>query len=219
MLTYLAMLRLQGIASPPFHALPESIRNDIKGIWGSYRSAQDEGNQFLFSIGNPGSVKVSCAAAKVGKSLPQDLYVHRSAEDELPALLRLLIFAAQQVVGDVVYDLVKIATDGRAVSFLAYPNFDEDPHPALLRSVRVYLPKASIGVRDYRAAANPPILHRKELLVTERYPHYEKFRDLTRAEESAGLLSQSDIGFQSNWIAQLQMRGFEIVEHRLRQML
>ena len=166
----------------------------------------------LFNAGgNQGRCRYPAQPPKVGKLLPQDLYVHKSAEDELPPLLRLLIFAARQVVGDVIYDLVKVATDGRAVSFLAYANFDEDPHPALLRSVRVYLPKASIGVRDYRVAANPPILHRKDTLVTERYPHYEKFKDLARAEEAAGLLSRSDIQFQSNWIAQLQMHGVEIV--------
>jgi len=49
----------------------------------------------------------------VGKRLPSDFYLHRSSEDTLPALLRVLLFAARQVVGEVDYNIVKIAMDVR----------------------------------------------------------------------------------------------------------
>ena len=57
-------------------------------------------------------------SAPVGKRLPSDFYLHRSAEESLPALLRVLIFAARQVVGEVDYNIVKFAMDGRKISFL-----------------------------------------------------------------------------------------------------
>ena len=64
------------------------------------------------------------ASIPFGKAVATDFYVHRSLEDDLPALLRLLIFAARQIVGEVEYDVLKIAQDGRALSFLSYPDFD-----------------------------------------------------------------------------------------------
>jgi DNA phosphorothioation-associated putative methyltransferase len=211
--TYFAMLRLQGLPPPRLHDLPESIRNDVLGVWGVYKSALDEAERFLFSVGDRACVSTACRAATVGKMLPEALYVHKSAENDLPALLRLLIFAGCLVVGELSYDLVKLALDGRAISFLSYYDFDEDPHPCLLKSVRVYLPKATFAIRDYSKAPNPPILHRKDTMVKPDYPHFESFRKLTQVEEGLGLLSASGIGFRESWQALLKERGVELVGH------
>jgi DNA phosphorothioation-associated putative methyltransferase len=217
MLVYLAMLKLQGIAAPPYRALPLAVQADVKAIWGSYERALKDGTEFLFTLGRPEAVKLACGGSTVGKLLPGDLYVHRSAEDELPALLRVVVFAAKQIIGDLSYDIVKIALDGRAVAFLSYPGFDEVAHPSLTRSVRVYLPKTSFEARDYGSYANPPILHRKDALVAENYPRYESFRALTEQEERLGLLSSGDIGFRSGWEALLSSRRLVIVGHEIRQ--
>lgn len=161
-------------------------------------------------------VRAACASATVGKQLPTDLYVHRSAEDDLPALLRILTFAARRVVGEVAYDLVKFAKDGRALSFLDYDDFDGNAHPALVRSIRVYLPRASYEIREYDASSNPPILHRKETFVTPYYPDYGLFKQLTEAEERLGLLSAPHIGTQQGWADILRMHGIEIQGHEIR---
>src|SRR5262249_26810767 len=89
-LTYFAMLRLLGISPPPSGVLPPAIRGDIRGIWGSYAAAQTEGDRFLFRLGSSDEIRRAAEAASVGKKLPEDLYVHVSAQDELPALLRLM---------------------------------------------------------------------------------------------------------------------------------
>jgi DNA phosphorothioation-associated putative methyltransferase len=214
-LTYLAMLRLEGLRLPPFHVLPASIQADVKAFWGSYASAASDGERFLFSMGNQEAVRKAASEAKVGKLLPEDHYVHRSGVDELPTLLRLIVFAATRVVGEVEYDVVKISLHGRSVSFLRYPNFDNDPHPALLRSVRVYLPRATYSVREYDESPNPPILHRKDALVPAHYPQYEIFRRLTTREEELGLLGEPNIGYRQEWEAILQQRGFVIKGHDL----
>jgi DNA phosphorothioation-associated putative methyltransferase len=185
------------------------------GVWGVYKSALDEANRFLFSVGDPEAVSTACRAATVGKILPEALYVHKSAENDLPALLRLLIFAGWLIVGEISHDLVKIAIDGRALSFLSYSDFDDDPHPCLLRSVRVYLPKATFAIRDYRSATNPPILHRKDTMVRPDYPHFERFKQLTAKEEALGLLSAAGIGFRDSWQSLLKASGAEIVGHSI----
>jgi len=214
-LTYLAMLRLENMKPPGISKLPVSIQSDIKAIWKTYSDALKEGEQFLFSIGKPEVVAGVCATCPVGKLLPSHLYVHRSAEDELPPLLRILLFAGKEIVGELPYDLVKFAKDGRAISFLHYQNFDEDPHPALLRSLKVYLPKSAYDIREYASSPNPPILHRKETFVLPDYPQFEKFRKLTEQEESLGLLSSPHIGYRRPWEDLLQSRGVRIENHNL----
>jgi DNA phosphorothioation-associated putative methyltransferase len=130
--------------------------------------------------------------------------------------LRILIFAARRIVGELDYDILKLATDGRAISFLSYIDFDTDAHPALRRSVRVYLPRASYEIREYGASENPPILHRKDTLVSPSYPGYLMFKQLTDAEESMGLLAAPDIGTRERWAAVLATHGVEIHGHALR---
>jgi DNA phosphorothioation-associated putative methyltransferase len=168
-------------------------------------------------MGQPENIRAACAITTVGKRLPTDLYVHRSAEDELPALLRVLIFAARRVVGELSYDLLKLATDGRAISFLSYEDFDGTPHPSLVRSVRIYLPKVSYEIREYGQSSNPPILHRKETLVAQSYPNYALFKQLSEQEEKLGLLSSPDIGNRQAWEELLDLRGLVLQGYELRQ--
>lgn len=214
-LTYLAMLRLEHIKPPGISKLPVSIQSDIKASWRTYSEALKEGEEFLFNIGKPEVVANVCVSCQIGKRLPSHLYVHRSAEDELPPLLRVLLFAGKEIVGELPYDLVKFATDGRAISFLQYQNFDEDPHPALLRSIKVYLPKTTYSIREYLSSLNPPILHRKETFVLPSYPYFEKFRKLTEQEESLGLLSSPDIGYRRPWEDLLLSRGVIVENHQI----
>lgn len=215
-LTYFAMLRLRSVRPPPIRLLPPETQADIKLFWPSYKRAMQEGEAFLFSLAKPELIREACLAAPVGKRLPSDLYLHRSAEETLPPLLRVLLFAACQVVGDVEYNVVKIDVDGRKASFLNYKDFDEDAHPPLLHSVRVHLPTASYAIRDYSSSANPPILHRKDALVDPLYPRYSAFAELTRQEEEFGLLSQANIGFRDTWQRLVAENDLQIVGHTLR---
>lgn len=212
-LTYFAMLQLRGLRPPPFRLLPPETRADIKLFWRSYKAASEEGQHFLFQLGKPEVIREACLSASIGKRLPTDLYVHRSAEGDLPPLLRVLLFVAQQVVGEVDYNIAKIAHDGRKVSFLQYEHFDEVAHPELLHSIRVHLPKASYTIRDYSESGNPPILHRKESFVDPLYQHFSKFAELTRQEDELDLLSRPNIGFRNEWFQLLAERRLRIIDH------
>lgn len=214
-LTYIAMLRLRGLKPPPIRRLSDETQADLKSLWPSYKGALEEANAFLFRMGRPELVRDECARSPVGKLLPEDLYVHKSVEDRLPPLLRLILFAAGQIVGDVNYDLVKMATDGRKVSFLRYPGFDELAHPALESSLRVYLPTTSFSMRDYVGSENPPILHRKETFIDPLDPSFGTFAELTRTEEERGLLSRTDIGHKNGWEEALRDAGVRVEGHSL----
>jgi DNA phosphorothioation-associated putative methyltransferase len=214
-LTDFAMLQLRGVRPPPIRMLPPETQADIKLLWRSYKSAMHEGHQFLFQLGRPELIRDACLSAPVGKRLPSDFYLHRSAEESLPALLRVLLFAARQIVGEVDYNIIKFAMDGRNISFLKYEGFDEEAHPELLHSVRIHLPSTSYDIRDYSSSENPPILHRKEAFVDTLYPAYGIFSDLTRQEEDLGLLSRPEIGFRQAWRGLLAEHGLQIVGHTI----
>ena len=214
-LTYFAMLQLRGVRPPPIRLLPPETQADIKLLWPSYKSAMHEGQQFLFQLGKPELIREACLSAPVGKRLPADFYLHRSAEESLPALLRVLLFAARQIVGEVDYNIIKFAMDGRKVSFLKYKDFDEEAHPELLHSVRVHLPSASYAIRDYSSSENPPILHRKESFVDPLYQNYGAFSELTRQEEDLGLLSRPEIGFKREWLRLLAESRLRIIGHQV----
>ena len=214
-LTYIAMIKLQGLNPPPISALPDDIQADIRSLWHSYAQALAEGTGFLFSLGSPEAIGRECKAATIGKKLPEDLYVHRSIVDQLPPLLRLLTFAARRVVGDVEHDLVKLSTHGRSVSFLKYRDFEDVAHPELEYSVRVFLPKATYAVRNYSDSENPPILHRKESFIDYLHPRYSEFAALTKREDELGLLSKNDIGYRKLWRSTLAERGLKIEGHTI----
>jgi hypothetical protein len=214
-LVYYAATRLQGLKLARFSVLPEETQADILSIWPSFKSAKDEGDAFLFSLGDPERVRASTASSSVGKLIADSLYAHRSLVDQLPPLSRLQIIGARQIVGDIDYDIVKLSTDGRKLSFLRYPHFDTDAHPSLAYSLAVYLPKTAYSYREFLHSDNPPILHRKDSLVDETHPLYQKFLSLTRQEEKRSLLSRPDIGQKMAWERVLAEAGFTVRGHRL----
>jgi DNA phosphorothioation-associated putative methyltransferase len=108
------------------------------------------------------------------------------------------------------------------VSYLVYPDFETDPHPALLRSIKLNLRSREIESIDYAGSANPPILHRKETFLPSDHPLRSKFERLTRQEERAGLLDETaTIGTRSGWEERLRsmgyaLRGYRLVRSRIR---
>jgi DNA phosphorothioation-associated putative methyltransferase len=102
------------------------------------------------------------------------------------------------------------------VSYLVYPDFETDPHPALFRSVKLSLRTREIDCFDYAASTNPPVLHRKETFLTADHPLHAKFARLTAQEEKNYLLEDSsEIGTREGWSSRLAERGFSLKGHRL----
>ena len=163
------------------------------------------------------AIDEACQRSPVGKLLPDDLYVHRSALDTLEPLLRIYEGCGRAYLGDVegVND-IKIHRRSGKLSYLVYPEFDDDPHPALLRSIRVNLRTRQIDGTDYAQSTNPPVLHRKESFLATDHPLRAKFARLTACEEKNGLLDNpSGIGTREGWSRRLAERRFSLKGHRL----
>ncbi len=157
------------------------------------------------------------AGLEFGKRLPTAVYVYRSAGVSLGEDL-------DRLVGQVVlafhigpeFNVLKFRTDEFKVSFLSYPGFVEEAHPALRKAVTVDLRSGKARHNDYAENLNPPILHRKESFLPVGHPRKGEFEALTRQEEEAGLYERTEtIGFKANWERLLAEKGVAIVGHSL----
>ena len=213
---YLALVQFKE-ERPRFSELPEPIRHDIKAFFGSYRDACEVADEKLFSLGKPKIIRAACNKSKVGKFTPSALYVHIKALWELDPLLRIYEGCASRVFGrPEETTLIKLHIEEPRISYLYYPDFDTDAHPALKASIVIDLQTFKITRGDYTTRENPPILHRKETFVTPKYPLYKEFAQLTQLEEEAGLYENpSEIGTRNGWQECLDERGIEIRGHHI----
>jgi DNA phosphorothioation-associated putative methyltransferase len=215
LLVYLALARFN--KRPAFSQLPAALQRDIKAFFGSYRSATQSADEMLFAAGDLGVIREEARQSPVGKDTPTALYVHRSALEALSPFLRIYEGCAGALVGTVDgANVIKLHHDEPAVSYLNYPQFDANPHPALDASMKVHLQSFHIRMRTYRERANPFILHRKESFVAETYPLREKFERLTQQEERHGLYEETTrIGTREGWEQVLAERGVRLRGHRV----
>jgi DNA phosphorothioation-associated putative methyltransferase len=167
---------------------------------------------------NSGEFRAAIDALPFGKRLPGAVYLIDPGGDErVPSLLRITVAELRKrlEIGPE-FNLLKFHSASPKISFLAYPDFEKLPHPALREAVIVDLVTGKIRRDDYRTRANPPILHRKETFLPPEHPLHGKFSKLTRQEEAAGLLNDtSRIGFRLNWDRALAEKGLTFKGHRL----
>ena len=88
---------------------------------------------------------------------------------------------------DPAWNLLKIHTEQFAVTFLSYPDFDSDPHPALAEATKINVNTGSIVRTDYRARAESTNPAPKETFLPPDDPRIPGFAALTKREEEAGL--------------------------------
>lgn len=114
-----------------------------------------------------------------GKRLPGAVYVLREEGagfgEPLDSLLGRLE-GKYQIAPE--FNVIKFRTDELKVSFLAYPGFLTEAHPALRHSVTIDLVTGKVRHTDYANNINPPILHRKESFVPADHPRRAQFEAL-----------------------------------------
>jgi DNA phosphorothioation-associated putative methyltransferase len=114
------------------------------------------------------------------------------------------------------FNLVRLDDTGPAVALLNYPDFADDPFPALRDSRLVDLDAGTLSYRTYADSLNPPILHRKELFLPPEHPRRAEYSALTAACESVGLFDDPRrIGYRRQWLALIRERGYRLDGHAL----
>jgi DNA phosphorothioation-associated putative methyltransferase len=215
MLVYLAHARFR--KRPPLSLLPRTLQRDLRAFFGTYTRACAQADELLFRAGDAAAIDEACRRSAAGKLLPNALYVHRSAVEGLEPLLRVYEGCGRAYLGEVEgANVLKLHRFSGKLSYLAYPTFDTDPHPALRRCVKLALRTRQLECYDYAASANSPVLHRKEAFLAPDHPLRGRFARLTAQEERHGLLDDSaSIGTRAGWQARLAERGFTLCGHRL----
>ncbi len=158
------------------------------------------------------------AQTKVGKQLPDAVYVHKDAFHAVPEQLQSFVPAVSKAlkVEESDWDLIKLFKKEFRISLLSYPDFYTDSYPALKQSLNVDLSKLSHKITLYKNSENPPILHRKETMVLTDNKHYDHFVSLTQEGEAAGLYENTRIiGFKQSWSNLINKHGYELVDGRL----
>jgi hypothetical protein len=152
-----------------------------------------------------------------GKRVHTALYLFREEVTNLGEDLDLLLAGiVKRCEISAEFNVVKFRTDELKISILAYPEFLSEAHPALRHAITIDLATGKARHTDYADNANPPILHRKESLVSPKHPMRAEFAALTRVEEAAGLYEDSaTIGFKLNWERLLAAKGLIIRGHTL----
>jgi DNA phosphorothioation-associated putative methyltransferase len=215
LLIYLGLSRFD--ARPQLTRLSVDVQRDIRAFFTSYKAACELADSLLFAAGDAATVERLCRKSAVGKITPTALYVHRSALSELSPVLRLYEGCGRGFLGQMEdANVIKLHHDKPAITYLEYPDFDTHPHPALTRATRVGLQTRSIDFRDYSHSRNPPILHRKEEMLSPQHPLFESFKAFTDKEVALGLFSSPEhIGTRDGWTRTLTEAGVAIRGNRL----
>ena len=151
----------------------------------------------------------------MGKLLPNALYVHRTALEHLEHILRVYEGCGRAYLGEIKGTTLLRSTATRVkISYLAYPDFEKEPHPALAQFCQAVHAVATARMPEFGQGGNPPVLHRKETFLHAEHELYEKFARLSRGK--AGLLeATATIGTQEGWATRLTEKGYAIRGHRL----
>lgn len=158
------------------------------------------------------------AQVKIGKQLPEAIYLHKDAFSALPIALTKFIPAVAKALNlpDEQWNLVKLFKREFRLSLLHYPAFYNDAYPALKQSLNVDLAKLTHKLTCYCDSDNPPILHRKETMVLPNSEHYADFVSLTKEGENAGLYENTRIiGFKRSWANVIAQHGYELIDGHL----
>jgi DNA phosphorothioation-associated putative methyltransferase len=150
-----------------------------------------------------------------GKVVGGARYVHVSA---LPERVLDAVRAEVAGVGGPVegFNVVKVVPDSTKLSLLHYPSFFERAFPLLAESWTIDLAEGRCERRSYDLARNPPVLHRKELLLLADDPRRAEFAELTAEAERHDLFANAlIIGHKNQWEEIVRAKGLRIEGHSL----
>ncbi|OGO79368.1 MAG: hypothetical protein A2Y23_01120 [Clostridiales bacterium GWB2_37_7] len=155
---------------------------------------------------------------KVGKKLPDSIYLHESAMAVVPHDLHAYLFRTIEKIGlaSTSWNIIKFFKNDFKISLLYYPAFFVDSYPALHASHTIDLEKSTVRSSSYEKSENPPILHRKETLIESTHPSAPVFQGITEEGENAGLYENTrTIGFKKSWELLINKKGYVLVDGHL----
>ena len=145
-----------------------------------------------------------------GKHVGTFSYYHVALVAERPIAARWLDIAQRRLVTiHFPYNVVKLNRHSR-LTFLRYQHFHA-PFPELRAALSCDLARQTARLAHYSALANPPVLHRKELLLPAACPIVFPSTRLTgELEELGAFADPTRIGTRHGWSQRLSELGLRI---------
>jgi DNA phosphorothioation-associated putative methyltransferase len=154
------------------------------------------------------------AGVQGGKRVGESLYLHVSALPPLLADVVQAVAMARAPYAD--FNVVKLTLGRPRLSLLSYPRFFEEGFPVLANAWTINLDGDDAEHRSYLDDPNPPVLHRKELLLGSGDPRRPALEALTQAAEQRGLFDDpAIIGHRFQWEEELRARSLRVDGHHL----
>ena len=146
-----------------------------------------------------------------GKHVGRFSYYHRMLAEKRDGVLARLGDIRRRL-HDAPFEFNVIKLDARScVSFLRYEEFATVPFPALLAALSCNIFQGTARKTFYCGRRNPPILHRKELLVPADNPLVPEAERLTSELERFGAFADPHrIGTRDGWTARLASLGVNL---------
>lgn len=151
-----------------------------------------------------------------GKVVGGAMYVHKSAFHLLNNYRLDIISQADQLNHiHCKWNVVKFDSKfKKRLSFLDYQDFDEFEFPTLDQSYQIDLDDLTFKSRQH-SNTNPPLLHRKELLIDPNHYNFRKFYEFTKVLEKLGAFENvNKLGTKLRWEAELSRLSISIKNHK-----
>jgi DNA phosphorothioation-associated putative methyltransferase len=154
-----------------------------------------------------------------GKRVNDAVYMHLELIEVQSPVVRKMIEGASRLanVAEGCFTVVRISRSRPEIALLDYPDFCDEPFPALRTSWLIDLTTERVSRRDFLNQENSLILHRKELMLPEHHPDRAKFTELTTQLEDFGAFDSPPnlIGRRLYWEQALHSLGIRIEDHRV----
>jgi hypothetical protein len=141
------------------------------------------------------------ALVRGGKRVHQNCYIHISLLHEQPAAVQRVVENGRRLarIDDQDFNVIRFSQK-QQIGFLRYGQFFDDPFPKLESACLVDTIGKKVRRTDFTARDNPPILHRKELLLATEHPNRSQLSALTEVLEKKGLFGNDHrIGYKKQW--------------------
>ena len=150
-----------------------------------------------------------------GKRVGGFMYIHKSGQKLIASNYSDAIKKSLPLLSDfATWNVIKLnIKNPEQLSFLEYESFEQAEFPSLFRSCQVDLNLKKTSVRQH-SIINPPVLHRKELLVHPNHPKREKFQNLTDQLENMGAFKNIvKLGTKLRWQDELVRLQITVQNH------
>ncbi len=182
LLIYFALGMFEG--RKPYTYLPDDLKRDIKAFFDTHKVALNQAKELLFDIANIERVTVECLKAQkelpasklaLENGQPHSLTLHKKFIDELSPLLRVYVYSALQLYGELDdIQLIKIHITSGKATLLGYEGFDDSPLPQLKERVKIRMADQDVDFFDYMNKSKRSILLDKVNYIDESFEDYKK---------------------------------------------